>query len=105
MAASLQASSIAHQHEVQAGKRTQTGTPLVSPARAVREFPAAPELPALPSMIPEAVIDYYAWLFRQGGFLNLDMTFEQFLAVATTVNPELSISATGRRNARSQRAA
>ena len=43
--------------------------------------------------IPDEILDYYAWLFCQGGFLNLHMTFEQFLTVvaafrASGIRPE-----------------
>jgi len=30
----------------------------------------------------EEILDYYGRVFCQGGFANLDMTFEEFLAVA-----------------------
>ena len=33
--------------------------------------------------IPNEILDYYGWVFCQGGFLNLHMTFEQFLTVAS----------------------
>lgn len=52
-----------------------------------REFPLAAILPQLPSAIPDRAIEYYAWLFRQGGFSNLELTFEQFLTVIAAVNP------------------
>jgi hypothetical protein len=38
-------------------------------------------------MIPDEILDYYGWVFCQGGFLNLQMTFEQFLAVVAAVRP------------------
>jgi hypothetical protein len=38
-------------------------------------------------MIPDEILDYYGWVFCQGGFLNLHMTFEQFLAVVAAVSP------------------
>jgi hypothetical protein len=38
-------------------------------------------------MIPDEILDYYGWVFCQGGFLNLQMTFEQFLAVVAAVSP------------------
>ena len=43
--------------------------------------------PRLPAAIPEERLDYYAWVFRQRGFSNLEMTFEQFLTVVATVYP------------------
>jgi hypothetical protein len=37
--------------------------------------------------MPNEILDYYAWLFCQGGFVNLRMTFEQFLIVVATLWP------------------
>src|SRR5260370_27616965 len=50
-------------------------------------FPVVSTLPRLPVMIPDEILDYYGWVFCQGGFLNLHMTFEQFLAVVAAVMP------------------
>jgi hypothetical protein len=52
-----------------------------------RRFPLVTTLPRLPLMIPDEILDYYGWVFCQGGFLNLQMTFEQFLAVVAAVSP------------------
>ena len=52
-----------------------------------RPFPVVSTLPRLPVMIPDEILDYYGWVFCQGGFLNLQMTFEQFLAVVAAVSP------------------
>jgi hypothetical protein len=52
-----------------------------------RLFPVVSTLPRLPVMIPDEILDYYGWVFCQGGFLNLQMTFEQFLAVVAAVSP------------------
>jgi hypothetical protein len=52
-----------------------------------RPFPTVSTLPRLPVMIPDEILDYYGWVFCQGGFLNLQMTFEQFLAVVAAVSP------------------
>jgi len=52
-----------------------------------RRFPIVATLPRLPLMIPDEILDYYGWVFCQGGFLNLHMTFEQFLAVVAAVSP------------------
>ncbi|MGH7986742.1 MAG: hypothetical protein ACREQX_10725 [Candidatus Binataceae bacterium] len=52
-----------------------------------RRFPIVSTLPRLPLMIPDEILDYYGWVFCQGGFLNLQMTFEQFLAVVAAVSP------------------
>src|SRR5690242_14805606 len=52
-----------------------------------RRFPLVSSLPRLPLMIPDEILDYYGWVFCQGGFLNLQMTFEQFLTVVAAVSP------------------
>jgi hypothetical protein len=52
-----------------------------------RRFPIVSSLPRLPLMIPDEILDYYGWVFCQGGFLNLQMTFEQFLTVVAAVSP------------------
>ena len=52
-----------------------------------RRFPLVSTLPRLPVMIPDEILDYYGWVFCQGGFQNLQMTFEQFLAVVAAVSP------------------
>ncbi len=52
-----------------------------------RIFPVVTTMPRLPVMIPDEIIDYYGWVFCQGGFLNLQMTFEQFLAVVAAISP------------------
>jgi len=52
-----------------------------------RRFPLVSTLPRLPLVIPDEILDYYGWVFCQGGFLNLQMTFEQFLAVVAAVSP------------------
>jgi hypothetical protein len=52
-----------------------------------RRFPIVSTLPRLPVMIPDEILDYYGWVFCQGGFLNLQMTFEQFLAVVAALSP------------------
>jgi hypothetical protein len=66
------------------GKPIDEGLPrLESP----RRFPIVSSLPRLPLMIPDEILDYYGWVFCQGGFLNLQMTFEQFLSVVAAVSP------------------
>jgi hypothetical protein len=52
-----------------------------------RSFPSVTTMPRLPMMIPDEILDYYGWVFCQGGFLNLHMTFEQFLSVVAAVSP------------------
>ena len=51
------------------------------------DAPFVSSLPGLPLMIPDEILDYYGWVFCQGGFLNLQMTFEQFLSVVAAVSP------------------
>jgi len=53
----------------------------------MRPFPSVATMPRLPVAIPDEILDYYGWVFCQGGFLNLHMTFEQFLAVVAAVSP------------------
>ncbi len=53
-----------------------------------RRFPVASTTPRVPAMIPDEILDYFGWVFCQGGFRNSEMTFEQFLAVVATVNPQ-----------------
>lgn len=56
-----------------------------------REFPIASSLPSLPASIRDEILDLYAFLFCQGGFRHLGMTFEQFLLVIAAIAPgELS---------------
>jgi hypothetical protein len=56
-------------------------------AAAARPFPSVSTTPRLPTMIPDEILEYFGWVFCQGGFLNLHMTFEQFLSVVAAVNP------------------
>ncbi len=68
----------------------EVSTPAGADLRRVEEprrFPMVSTLPRLPLMIPDEILDYYGWVFCQGGFLNLQMTFEQFLAVVAAVSP------------------
>ncbi len=47
-------------------------------------------MPELPLKISDQIIDFYAFVFCQGGFRNLGLTFEQFLAVISVIKfPEL----------------
>jgi hypothetical protein len=45
----------------------------------------ASTVPSLPAAIPDELLDLYAFRFRQRGFRNVGMTFEQFLLVVATV--------------------
>ena len=53
----------------------------------LREFPIATTVPSLPPVMNDDVLDLYAFLFCQGGFRQLGMTFEQFLLVIATFKP------------------
>ena len=50
------------------------------------EFPCSAAIPKLPISIPEEILDYYAFVFCQFGFGQMNMTFEQFLLVASAVS-------------------
>jgi hypothetical protein len=67
--------------------RMAEATPELRRVEEPRRFPLVSTLPRLPLMIPDEILDYYGWVFCQGGFLNLQMTFEQFLAVVAAVSP------------------
>lgn len=54
-----------------------------------RPLPNASHLPRMPVMIADEILDYYGWVFCQGGFRNFQMTFQQFLAVVATLRPSL----------------
>jgi hypothetical protein len=55
--------------------------------REPRAFPEAPTRPTLPATIRDEMLEHYAFTFCQGGFRQLDMTFEQFLLVAAAIRP------------------
>ena len=56
-------------------------------AAAARPFPSVSTTPRLPAMIPDEILEYFGCVFCQGGFLNLHLTFEQFLSVVAAVSP------------------
>lgn len=56
-------------------------------ARDQRPFPEALTRPTLPASIRDEVIELYAFIFCQGGFRQLQMTFEQFLLVIAAIKP------------------
>jgi len=51
------------------------------------EFPESPTSRALPLIIRDEMLEFYAFIFCQGGFRQLGMTFEQFLLVAAAIKP------------------
>ena len=57
------------------------------PAREPRAFPEASASPALPMTIRDEMVEFYAFVFCQGGFRQVGMTFEQFLLVAAALKP------------------
>jgi hypothetical protein len=57
------------------------------PVREPRQFPEASRRPTLPVTISDELVEFYAFVFCQGGFRQLDMTFEQFLLVAAVIKP------------------
>ena len=57
------------------------------PPREPRAFPEASTSPALPTTIRDEMVEFYAFVFCQGGFRQVGMTFEQFLLVAAAVKP------------------
>ncbi len=52
-----------------------------------RAFPIASGMPRLPGAIRDEILDFYAFIFCQGGFRELGMTFEQFLLVVAAIRP------------------
>jgi hypothetical protein len=50
-------------------------------------FPEASTSPTLPITIRDEMLEFYAFVFCQGGFRQLGMTFEQFLLVAAAIKP------------------
>jgi hypothetical protein len=57
------------------------------PIREPRAFPDASTAPVLPVVIRDEMLEFYAFIFCQGGFRNLGMTFEQFMLVAAALKP------------------
>jgi hypothetical protein len=55
--------------------------------RELRAFPQASTSPALPMTIRDEMLEFYSFVFCQGGFRQAGITFEQFLLVAAAVNP------------------
>jgi len=51
----------------------------------VRDYPIASRRERQLLIIPDAILEFYAFLFCQGQYLSLGMTFEHFLIVVTSV--------------------
>jgi hypothetical protein len=74
-------------------------------AKEARAFPEARRLPTLPLIVRDELLELYAFIFCQGGFHHLGMTFEQFLLVASAINPrDLTDEREGARTLRLHRA-
>jgi hypothetical protein len=54
----------------------------------VRDYPIASRRERQLLIIPDAILEFYAFLFCQGQYLSLGMTFEHFLLVVTSVRLE-----------------
>ena len=50
-----------------------------------RDFPIASSRESQSLMIPDEILELYAFLFCQGRYRDLGMTFEHFLLVVTSV--------------------
>jgi len=57
------------------------------PVREPRAFPEASARLALPTSIRDEMLELYAFIFCQGGFRQLGISFEQFLLVAASIKP------------------
>jgi hypothetical protein len=55
--------------------------------REPRAFPEASTSPALPATMRDEIVEFYAFVFCQGGFRQAGITFEQFLLVTAAVKP------------------
>jgi hypothetical protein len=51
----------------------------------LRDYPIVSRRERQLLVIPDAILEFYAFLFCQGHYLSLGMTFEQFLLVVTSV--------------------
>jgi hypothetical protein len=56
-------------------------------AREQRAFPEARARAALGINVRDELLEFYAFVFCQGGFRQLGLTFEQFLLVAAAIKP------------------
>ena len=50
--------------------------------------PVTPRRPQSLLKMPDEILEFYAFIFRQRGFRGLGMTFEQFLEVIEALRPE-----------------
>jgi hypothetical protein len=87
MGALAQATRFASFKAIVSPSRLRLVPPSAVPAREPCEFPEASTPPALPMSIRDEMVEFYAFVFCQGGFRQTGMTFEQFLLVAAAVKP------------------
>ena len=59
----------------------------MSPGREPHAFPVTSAPPTLPATIRDEIVEFYSFVFCQGSFRQLGMTFEQFLLVAAALKP------------------
>jgi len=57
------------------------------PCREPRSFPQARTPPTMPTTMRDEMLELYAFIFCQGGFRQLGMTFQQFLLAAAAIKP------------------
>jgi hypothetical protein len=67
--------------------RARTAQARTVGAREPHAFPKATTPPKLPLIIRDEMLELYAFIFCQGGFRQLGMTFEEFLLVAAAIKP------------------
>jgi hypothetical protein len=63
---------------IEARSTLRVGRIGVAPAHEPHAFPEASAPPTLPATIRDEMVEFYAFVFSQGGFRQLGMTFEQF---------------------------
>jgi hypothetical protein len=68
-------------------RRSAAALPAPKTFAGARRFPLVATPPALPPRIQDEKLEYFSWLFCQGGFRNLNMTFEQFLTTIAVIQP------------------
>jgi hypothetical protein len=56
-------------------------------AHELHEFPESSTSRVLPLIIRDEMLEFYAFIFCQGDFRQLGMTFEQFLLVVAAIKP------------------
>lgn len=67
--------------------KTQVEQAHLTGVREQRAFPEARARAALSGNLRDEILEFYAFVFCQGGFRQLGLTFEQFLLVAAAIKP------------------